>query len=155
MHATTKPPRQATYVAPRADWLWLRSERRKLYGRSFQNPAYVFCKLWGLVTDPRNLRVALARVAKNRGHRTAGVDGMTVKKVVGQGAEEFVSTVRTELRSRGFGPSPVRRVFIPKPGQPGKHRALGIPTVKDRVVQAALKQVSGLIRDRALLWRCS
>ena len=57
------------------------------------------------------------------------------------GIEDFLECLRSELRSGGYRPSPVRRVLIPKPGQPGKFRALGIPTVKDRVVQAALKNI--------------
>jgi retron-type reverse transcriptase len=57
------------------------------------------------------------------------------------GIEGFLEGLRLELRSGGYRPSPVRRVLIPKPGKPGKFRALGIPTVKDRVVQAALKNI--------------
>jgi retron-type reverse transcriptase len=128
------------YVAPRPDWDWLRSEQRKLYTRSEQQVDYVFCKLWGLVTDPRNLRMALARVAGNRGRQAAGVDGVTVRKVAKR-AEAFITTLRTDLRSGAYRPSPVRRVLIPKIAAPGKFRPLGIPTVKDRVVQAALKNI--------------
>ena len=76
MGTASKPPGKAMYVAPKPDWDWLRIEQRKLYARSEQQVDYVFCKLWGLVTDPRNLRMALARVAGNRGRRTAGVDGV-------------------------------------------------------------------------------
>src|SRR4051812_8489996 len=122
------------YVATRAERYWLLTEQRKLYARSQQQPDYVFCKLWGLVTDPRNLRIGLARVAGNRGKRTAGVDGLTVRKVLQSGVEAFVDELRSELRAGTYRPSPVRRVLIPKPGQPGKHRPLGIPTVRDRVV---------------------
>jgi RNA-directed DNA polymerase len=129
------------YVAAQLDVSWLRNEQRKLYGRSQQQPDYLFRKLWGLVTDLRNLRLALARVARNRGRRTAGVDGVTVRKVLDDGAESFVIALRAELRGGEYRPSPVRRVLIPKAGQPGKHRPLGIPTVKDRVVQAAMKNV--------------
>jgi group II intron reverse transcriptase/maturase len=130
------------YVASQPDKGWLQSERRKLYERSLKNPDYVFCKLWGLVSDPRNLRIAVARVARNKGRRTAGVDGVTVRKLLGtMGLDAFVAQVRAELRSGAYRPSPVRRVLIPKPGQPGKFRGLGIPTVKDRVVQAALKNI--------------
>jgi group II intron reverse transcriptase/maturase len=130
------------YVATDSDRSWLLSEQRKLYARSYENPTYAFRKLWGLITDPRNLRVALARVARNRGRRTAGVDGQTVRSIVhGEGAEAFLDGLRRELRSGAFKPNAVRRVLIPKPGQPGKHRPLGIPTVTDRVVQAALKNI--------------
>ncbi len=140
MGTASRPPGKAMYVAPRTDWDWLRIEQRKLYARSEQDVSYVFEKLWGLVTDPRNLRMALARVAGNRGRRTAGVDGVTVGSVAKR-AEEFVAEIRTELRSDVYRPEPVRRVLIPKIGAPGRFRPLGIPTVKDRVVQAALKNI--------------
>jgi group II intron reverse transcriptase/maturase len=130
------------YVAPELDKSWLQSEQRKLYRRSWNNPVFVFRKLWGLITDLRNLRVALARVARNRGRRTAGADGITVGKLLAaQGGERFVEMLRDELRSGNYRPSPARRVLIPKRGQPGKFRPLGIPTVKDRVVQAAMKNI--------------
>jgi group II intron reverse transcriptase/maturase len=140
MGTASKPPGKATYVAPRPDWDWLRIEQRKLYTQSDRQVDYVFRKLWGLVTDLRNLRVAFARVASNRGARTAGVNGITVGKVTKR-VEKFVAALRVELRSGAFRPSPVRRVLIPKIGPPGKFRPLGIPTVKDRVVQAALKNI--------------
>ncbi len=130
------------YVASTADRQWLRSEQRKLHLRSWEEPSYVFRKLWGLITDPRNLRCALARVARNRGRRTPGVDKVTVGKILAGGnVDGFVTGLRTQLRSRSFRPSPVRRVMIPKPGKPGKYRPLGIPTVADRVVQAAMKNI--------------
>jgi len=84
--------------------------------------------------------MALARVASNRGRRTAGVDGVTVGRVAKR-VEVFIAQLRSELRSGAYRPSPVRRVLIPKIGAPGKFRPLGIPTVKDRVVQAALKNI--------------
>lgn len=136
-----KPQGQATYVASSSDRSWLLNEQRKLYARSYENPVYVFCKLWGLITDPRNLRTAFARVASNRGRRTAGVDGLTARKVVAKGVDTFIDEVRKELRSGAYRPCPVRRVLIPKPGQPWKFRPLGIPTVRDRVVQAAVKNI--------------
>lgn len=61
--------------------------------------------------------------------------------VQGRGPEPFLAELRQELRSGAFQPALVRRVLIPKPGLPGKFRPLGIPTVKDRVVQAALKNI--------------
>ncbi len=139
MSAASKPQGQAMYVASSADGLWLLNEQRKLYAKSWNHPEYVFRKLWGLVTDRRNLRMAFARVSRNRGRRSPGVDGVTVRKLLlSVGVDEFVDEVRVELRSGTYVPSPVRRVLIPKTGQPGKFRALGIPTVKDRVVQAAV-----------------
>jgi group II intron reverse transcriptase/maturase len=128
-------------VASDADKRWLLNAQRKLHQRSWEQDGYVFCKLWGLVTDPRNLRIAVGRVSSNKGARTAGVDGITVRKVIANGVEQFVEELRSELRSGTFRPRPVRRVLIPKAGQPGKFRALGIPTVKDRVVQAAVKNI--------------
>ena len=141
MSTGPKPLGKAVYSASQLDRSWLQSVQRKLYARSGDNPDYKFRELWGLVTDRRNLRIAIARVARNRGHRTAGVDGVTVRKAAEQGVEVFVEQVRTELRKGSYRPSPVRRVSIPKPGQPGKYRPLGIPTVKDRVVQAAVKNI--------------
>jgi retron-type reverse transcriptase len=139
MSTATKPLGKVMYVTSQADEAWLQNEQRKLYTRSRDNLDYVFRKLWGLITDPRNLRLAFARVASNRGRRTAGVDGITVRRVLEDGIETFVAQTRLDLRSGVYRPMPVRRVWIPKPGQPGKFRPLGIPTVRDRVVQAAMK----------------
>lgn len=139
MSTASLPQGKAMYVAPQSDKDWLLSEQRKLYTRSMEEPDYVFRKLWGLITDLRCLRIAVARVAANKGHRTAGVDGITVRKILVHGVDAFVAQLRAELRSGTYRPKPVRRVLIPKPGQPGKFRPLGIPTVKDRVAQAALK----------------
>ena len=141
MSAVSKPLGKVTYVASKPDKAWLQSMQRKLYARSLEQPDYVWRKLWGLVTDLRNLRLSLARVARNKGARTAGVDGVTVRKILRAGGDAFVEQLREELRRGRFRPSPVRRVRIPKAGKPGKFRPLGIPTVKDRVVQAALKHI--------------
>lgn len=132
MGSASKPQGKAMYVASAPDKAWLLSVQRKLDKQSQGNPDYVFHKLWGLVTDPRNLRIALARVARNRGRRTAGVDGQTVRSVLARnGAESFIAQLRVTLQDKTYAPSPVRRVMIPKGRQPGKFRALGIPTVKD------------------------
>jgi RNA-directed DNA polymerase len=141
VRARSKPQGKAMYVASKFDKDWLLNVQRMLYARSRATSGYVFRKLWGLVTDPQNLRIALSRVARNRGRRTAGVDGVTVYQLMKRDIDAFISEVRLELRSGAYRPSAVRRVLIPKIGQPGKHRALGIPTVKDRVVQAALKNI--------------
>jgi RNA-directed DNA polymerase len=132
---------QAMYVATKEDTLWLQNVQRALYTRSKEDLGYVFEKLWGLVTDPRNLRIAFARVQRNRGARTAGIDRVTVRKILQTGVTPFLDEIRKDLRGGTFRPEPVRRVLIPKAGQPGKFRPLGIPTVKDRVVQAAVKNI--------------
>src|SRR5262249_36339351 len=61
--------------------------------------------------------------------------------VLSKGIDAFAGALRSELRAGSYRPSPVRRALIPKPGQPGKVRPPGIPTVRDRVVQAAVKNI--------------
>ena len=99
-----------------------------------------FDDLFNLVTDPAFLLVAWERVRTNRGARTAGVDGATayyIRQV--RGEDVFLAQLRADLKAGEFVPLPVRERMIPKSG--GKLRRLGIPTVRDRVVQAALKLV--------------
>jgi RNA-directed DNA polymerase len=122
---------------------WLLSVQRKLYRWSKENPEERYRELWNWVTDIRNLRCAWQTVATNKGRRTPGIDGVTVKSIQSStgGVTEYLERLQEELRSRMYRPSPVRRKLIPKRGKPGTFRPLGIPTVKDRVVQAALKQL--------------
>jgi RNA-directed DNA polymerase len=85
--------------------------------------------------------VAWDRVRSNKGARTAGVDGQTARYVEAvQGVEGFLGQLRTEVKDRSFRPLPVRERMIPKPGTK-KRRRLGIPALRDRVVQAVLKLV--------------
>ena len=100
-----------------------------------------FDDLYNLVCDPAFLAVAWTRVRGNTGARSAGVDGETARAIEHRiGMEAFLQQVRAALRSRTFSPVAVRERMIPKPGT-RKRRRLGIPTVTDRVVQAALKLV--------------
>ncbi len=94
------------------------------------------------VHDPATLMVAFARVAGNQGANTPGVDGLTAA-YVGEivGVPGFLDDLRAALKGGSFRPLPVRERKIPKPGGSGKLRKLGIPTISDRVVQAALKLV--------------
>jgi group II intron reverse transcriptase/maturase len=125
-----------------ADKAWLLDIQRKLYTWSRANPDDAYRDMWNWVIDPRNLRLAWRRVSGNRGARSSGADKVTVKDITrGPGVMSFLTRVRRELRTGEYRPRPVRRIMIPKPGKPGKFRPLGIPTVKDRVVQAALLQV--------------
>ncbi|GIJ30823.1 group II intron reverse transcriptase/maturase [Micromonospora qiuiae] len=98
-----------------------------------------FDDVYNFVSDPATLVVALQRVAGNAGARTAGVDGVTAVHVSMAGPEVFLTHVRSLLKTGTFRPLPVREKMIPKTG--GKLRRLGIPTITDRVVQAALKLV--------------
>jgi len=101
-----------------------------------------FDDLFNFVCDPATLIVAFERVAGNTGSRTAGVDGLTVADVEEQiGVPGFLDDLGVQLKTGTFRPLPVRERKIPKPGGSGKLRKLGIPTVADRVVQAALKLV--------------
>ncbi len=114
----------------------------KLHRWAAADPGRRFDDLFNLVCDPATLKIAFERVAGNTGARTAGVDGLRAADVEEQiGIAVFLDDLRTALKSGAFRPLPVRERKIPKPGGSGKVRALGIPTVADRVVQAALKLV--------------
>ena len=99
-----------------------------------------FDDLFNLVCDPAFLLVAWDRVRGNKGARTAGMDGQTAFTIEAeQGVEVFLDGLRSALKDRSFRPVPVRERMIPKAN--GKLRRLGIATVSDRVVQAAVKLV--------------
>ena len=99
-----------------------------------------FGDLFNLVCHPDYLLVAWDHVAHNKGARTAGIDGVTVRQIEQRGEiGAFLSGIAASLRDGTYRPSPARRVLIPKPG--GKSRPLGIPTVADRVVQQSLRMV--------------
>ena len=119
----------------------VREIQTKLHRWATSDPHRRFDDLYNLVCDPGFLLVAWDRVRGNTGARTAGVDGQTVHQVeVGQGVEVFLDGLRVELKARSFRPLPVRERMIRKPGTT-KRRRLGIPTARDRVVQASLKLV--------------
>jgi RNA-directed DNA polymerase len=114
----------------------------KLHCWAVADPGRRFDDLFNFVYDPATLQVAFARVATNKGARSAGSDGWTVARIDTEiGVPEFLDVLRTRLKAGEFRPQPVRERKIPKPGGSGKVRRLGIPTVADRVVQAALKLV--------------
>jgi len=118
---------------------WLLNIQRKLYTWSRNHPDQAWRDMWNWLTHPRSLWLAWWRVASNRGARSAGVDGLTVKRIQQRvGISRFLDELRENLLSGNYSPSPVRRVLIPKRGKPGQYRPLGVPTVADRVVQAAL-----------------
>jgi len=87
------------------------------------------------VYKPKNLELAWEKVKRNRG--AGGVDGQSLEAFEAELGEQLARLHR-ELRGDAYRPQPVRQKLIPKPGQPGKLRPLGIPTVYDRVCQQAL-----------------
>jgi RNA-directed DNA polymerase len=113
--------------------------QRKLHEWASNDAERGFRDLWNLVCDPATLVVAWSRVSRNRGSRTAGIDAATRRHVEALGVERFLRELRDELKAGEFRPLPVRERMIPKPD--GRRRRLGIPTLKDRVVQMALKLV--------------
>jgi len=96
------------------------------------------------VSSVSNLRSAFAQVKRNRG--SAGVDRVTIGRF-GERLEENLQSLSSSLRDGTYRPQAIRRVWIPKPGSREK-RPLGIPTVRDRVVQTALRNVLEPIFER-------
>ncbi len=116
--------------------------QRKLHKWSIDDQDRRFDDLHNLVCDPATLMVAWHRVRANRGSRSAGVDGQTARYIEQVlGVEKFLDGLREELRSGSFRPLPVKERLIPKRGGTKKFRRLGVPALRDRVVQAALKLV--------------
>ena len=114
--------------------------QRSLALKATHNSTHQFDHLYRLICREEWIRTAVNRVLSNQGARTAGIDGLTKKAFESETARTtFVLELQKELREKRFRPVPVRRVYIPKAN--GKRRPLGIPTLKDRVVQMLLKMV--------------
>jgi len=115
----------------------LRTLQRKLYCKAKAEPDYRFYLLYDKIHRDDILGHAYQLAKANGG--APGVDGVTFAMVEAAGVEEWLAGLREEVRTQGYRPQPVRRVMIPKPG--GGERPLGIPTIRDRVVQTAAKLV--------------
>jgi len=115
----------------------VRDFQRKLYRKAKQEKDFRFYRLYDKVCLPYFLMEAYKRVKANRG--APGADGISFKQIEEKGLTEFLLGIKDELEQKTYKPSPVKRVNIPKAN--GKLRPLGIPTIRDRVVQMSCKMV--------------
>ena len=115
----------------------IRNLQRKLYCKAKAEPAFRFYLLYDKICREDILRHAYALARDNAG--APGVDGVSFEQIDASGVEAWLADLREDLVSKTYRPDPVRRATIPKPG--GGERPLGIPTIRDRVVQTAAKIV--------------
>jgi RNA-directed DNA polymerase len=128
------------WPTPDEAWVRVRRMQAKLHQWATTDPGRRFSDLFNLVCHPDFLTVAWERVAGNKGARTAGVDRVAPALIAVSPdiVAALLADAREQLKSRTFTPLPVRERLIPKAGQPGKARRLGIPSTMDRLVQASL-----------------
>ncbi|GJQ60755.1 MAG: RNA-directed DNA polymerase [Candidatus Scalindua sp. AMX11] len=117
----------------------IRNLQRKLYQKAKQEPEYRFYLLYDKVNRVDILNHAYNLVKANEG--TSGIDGVTFESIEGMegGRARYLASIAEELSSKRYRPMPVKRVYIGK--ENGEKRPLGIPTIKDRIIQMAVKIV--------------
>ncbi len=112
---------------------WLQEFQRKLHTKAKAEPKFRFYALYDKTYYMEVLEEAYRKAKANGG--TSGVDGVTFADVEKQGLADYLAELQLEMKEHRYVPKPVRRVYIPKAN--GKQRPLGIPTVRDRIVQTA------------------
>lgn len=124
----------------------VRSLQQALHARAEEEPSFRFYTLYDKICRMDVLSRSWEKVRKKKG--APGIDGVTIRQIEEDGVESWLQDLAAELKEKSYRPASVRRVYIPKPG--GKRRPLGIPTVKDRVVQQAAVLVLGPIFESDL-----
>jgi RNA-directed DNA polymerase len=117
----------------------LQDLRKRIYVKAKAEPTWRFWGLYVHVCKMETLREAYRMAKENDG--APGIDGVTFEAIEESGAESFLEQIRSELVTNTYQPKPVRQKEIPKAGDPTKMRLLSIPSVRDRVVQGALKLI--------------
>lgn len=116
---------------------WLREFQRKLHAKAKAEPKFRFYSLYDKTYRTDILAEAYRKAKANGG--ASGVDGETFEDVEKKGVVEYLAELQLEMQERRYVPKPVRRVYIPKPN--GKQRPLGIPTIRDRIVQTVFLMI--------------
>ena len=117
----------------------VRKLQATLHAKAKESPDYRFYSLYDKVYRADLLWHAY-RICRSNGG-APGVDGQTFEDIEADGERGWLGELAEELRTKSYRPEAVRRVLIPKPGQKGRYRPLGIPTIKDRVVMTAASLV--------------
>jgi RNA-directed DNA polymerase len=113
--------------------------QKKLSQKAEKEPEHQCENLYGMLCNEVWLRVAAHKTLQNRGSGTAGIDGMTRSNFLGD-FDGNINRLQEALKAKTFEPTPVKRVYIPKPNSE-KKRPLGIPILLDRIVQEALRMI--------------
>ena len=127
----------------------VRALQRALYVAAKQHRQRRFHVLYDRIARPDVLQRAWEQVRGDKG--AAGIDGETLEAIEAYGVERMLTELRELLEAGRYRPQAVRRVYIPKPGRPKERRPLGIPRVRDRVVQTAAKLVLEPIFEASFL----